>query len=234
MAKNDTLKTVSGWVIFIVALLLIVPRVLASIRANNARLRTQTNPGAAANMQAARAINAAGGALGKLLNPQPSQQGKPSAGATMSSMGGSSAPPRQPQSPDMRWLRDYDPSQPLYGISSMPQVFDPSSIPDVPQPQLFDLFSAGEAIGGGDAYGMFGGWDTFDPLGGFVLAAPDVTDIPSSSGTSGIWGLLYGDASQYAPDGYDLGYYDGYSYDDAYDYGYDMQSDYGYDPLNGY
>jgi hypothetical protein len=168
--KSST-STFIEWGAVLLVAFFAVPRLLGALSGSNAKQSTQYSPGAAANAQAARAINTAGlvgnSALGdflaRLLNPsKPPTASSQSPGAkggntaTQAASGGGATRPSG--SPDMSWFGGIfnggsvngvsDPA--LGSIAYMPTVFDPDSVLMPTYDELYGVYQDA-ASGGGDA-----------------------------------------------------------------------------------
>lgn len=155
--KSST-STFIEWGAIILVAFFAVPKLLGAFGGSNARTATQYSPGAAANAQAARAINTAGlvgnTALGdflaRLLKP-PAQQNAGAKGGNTGAMSGSGGGATRPAgAPDMSWFGGAfnggsvggvsDPA--LGSIGSMPSVFNPDSITLPTYDELYGVYQA--------------------------------------------------------------------------------------------
>lgn len=213
MARSSS-STLIEWGGILVLAFLFVPKLLAGLKASNARTATQYSPGAAAQAQAARAVNTAGlvgntalaNILSQLLGRGGQQQGSGRSSGASSGGGGALSPPRTSTT-----ANDRDPfgnlsqliniRRPGEGITPQPSAADltPPTIDFGPQPidwgAIFGTPSL--PIGpepdlsalnfGGDLSGLFSVFGT----DAASLASPDLQDVD---------GLINFDYNSFFPD----------------------------------
>jgi hypothetical protein len=193
MAKQST-NTVINWVLVFIGALFVLPRALAAVKASTSAQRASTIPTAAAQTQAARAINTAGYAgntwLSRLLSQMLGQNSR-NGGSQKSGTSSSGSPGAVPKSPqpvnDAAYRAPYisyvDPAQihqPDFSGLQQERYWEQQSNVEAPDPMT---------VGGSD----LAEWDMgeFGWLNSGLPTADDVVWEPDALTVGGYYGPEY-------------------------------------------